>query len=390
MSVPMNAPSRSWLRAADVEVADLAALAETETVAADYPFAHSVAKNVLIYDAQSLPVADRRADVEVELARALAEGPGVIVLKGAFADTSVIDEATRAFLSIIESERAAGGDQGDHFGVPGANARIWNAQEKLARKAPEVFVDYFANDSIALGAQAWLGPGYQMTSQVNLVYPGGKAQEPHRDYHLGFCTDERAEQYPAHAHRMSGFLTLQGAVAHCDMPVESGTTMFLPHSQKYPLGYVAWRNPQVKEYFAQHMVQLPLDKGDVVYFSPALLHGAGTNYTSDVQRMANLLQVSSAFGRAMESLNRLEMCEITYPVLVEKVKQAGWSARDTQNVIAACAEGYSFPTNLDSDQPIGGLAPITQGEVMAAARQRGASADEAIADLRAQYARTLP
>ena len=72
------------------------------------------------------------------------------------------------------------------------------------------------------------------------------------------------------------------------------------------------------------------------------------------------------------------------------MKESGWSARDTQNVIAACAEGYSFPTNLDSDQPIGGLAPITQAEVMAAALQRGASADEAIADLRAQYARTLP
>ena len=28
-------------------------------------------------------------------------------------------------------------------------------------------------------------------------------------------------------------LTLQGAVAHCDMPVESGPTMLLPHSHKY-------------------------------------------------------------------------------------------------------------------------------------------------------------
>jgi ectoine hydroxylase-related dioxygenase (phytanoyl-CoA dioxygenase family) len=189
---------------------------------------------------------------------------------------------------------------------------------------------------------------------------------------------------------MSAFLTLQGAVAHCDMPVESGTTMLLPHSQRYPLGYVAWRNPEVKKYFAEHMVQLPLEKGDVVYFSPALLHGAGTNHTSDVQRMANLLQVSSAFGRAMESLNRLEMCEITYPVLAEKAQQADWNTRDTRNVVAACAEGYSFPTNLDSDQPIGGLAPITQAEVMLAALQRGASADEATADLRAQYRRTLP
>jgi ectoine hydroxylase-related dioxygenase (phytanoyl-CoA dioxygenase family) len=30
------------------------------------------------------------------------------------------------------------------------------------------------------------------------------------------------------------------------------------------------------------------------------------------------------------------------------------------NAIAASAEGYSFPTNLDRDPPIGGLAPETQ------------------------------
>lgn len=30
--------------------------------------------------------------------------------------------------------------------------------------------------------EAWLGPGYAMTSQTNIVKPGGKAQEPHRDF----------------------------------------------------------------------------------------------------------------------------------------------------------------------------------------------------------------
>jgi hypothetical protein len=35
--------------------------------------------------------------------------------------------------------------------------------------------------------------------------------------------------------------------------------------------------------------------------------------------------------------------------------------------LAACAEGYSFPTNLDHDQPIGGLAPATQAELLARA-----------------------
>jgi len=34
------------------------------------------------------------------------------------------------------------------------------------------------------------------------------------------------------------------------------------------------------------------------------------------------------------------------------------------NAVAACAEGYSFPTNLDLDPPIGGLAPQTQQDLM--------------------------
>jgi hypothetical protein len=70
--------------------------------------------------------------------------------------------------------RRAGGARGDHFGKPGANDRIWNALEKLAVKDPEAFVDYYANDLVALGARAWLGPGYQVTAQANIVRPGGK------------------------------------------------------------------------------------------------------------------------------------------------------------------------------------------------------------------------
>ena len=88
-------------------------------------------------------------------------------------------------------------------------------------------------------AEAWLGPGYQVTSQVNVVNPGGRAQVAHRDYHLGFMSEEQSQAFPAHVHRLSPVLTLQGAVAHCDMPVMTGPTMYLPHSQKYLPGYLA-------------------------------------------------------------------------------------------------------------------------------------------------------
>ena len=93
---------------------------------------------------------------------------------------------------MIAEQRASGAAAGDHFAKPGANDRIWNALEKLAVADPEAFVDYYANDAVALAAQAWLGPGYQVTSQLNVVNPGGAGQTVHRDYHLGFQSARRA------------------------------------------------------------------------------------------------------------------------------------------------------------------------------------------------------
>jgi hypothetical protein len=37
------------------------------------------------------------------------------------------------------------------------------------------------------------------------------------------------------------------------------------------------------------------------------------------------------------------------------------------NAVVATAEGYPFPTNLDSDQPIGDLAPPSQVDAVLAA-----------------------
>ena len=75
--------------------------------------------------------------------------------------------------------------------------------------------------------------------------------------------------------------------------------------------------------------------------------------------MANLLQVSSAYGRAMESVDRLSMSRNS--IRCCGTPQRGRITRgEAANAIAACAEGYSFPTNLDRDPPIGGLAPKTR------------------------------
>lgn len=358
-----------------VNLDDLRAVVEQPPV--EYEHADRTLEGVPVFDADALRsavAADGDRGVRHVLASVLHDGPGIFVLAAAF-DHAVIDRATDAFNAMIAQQHAEGRAVGDHYAKPGANDRVWNAIEKLALAAPDVFVDYYENDMVALGSLAWLGPGYQISSQVNVVNPGGEAQRPHRDYHLGFMTDDEAEQYPAHTHLLSPALTLQGAVAHCDMPVETGPTMYLPHSQKYPLGYLAWRNPEVIDYFATHRTQLPLRKGDVVFFNPALFHAAGANVTTDVKRMANLLQISSAMARAMETMDRIEMSKTVYATLAARVA-SGWSRAQLVNAATAAADGYAFPTNLDHDPPLGGLTPPSHLSILLDALDEGASADE--------------
>ncbi|GAA2487917.1 phytanoyl-CoA dioxygenase family protein [Streptomyces longisporus] len=361
---------RAWLSEQDCDLDSFRALVERTADPADYPQASAVERNVLLYDAERVRTAKDRRGLQEELVRALTDGPGVVVFRGAFPDHAVIDRATDVFDALIREQYAAGTTAGDHFAKPGANERVWNALEKAALYDPAAFADYYANPVLALVSEAWLGPGYQVTSQVNVVNPGGLAQTVHRDYHLGFLSDEMAAAYPAHVHRLSPVLTLQGAVAHCDMPVESGPTLYLPFSQGFEPGYLAWRRPDFQAYFEEHHVQLPLAKGDAVFFNPALFHAAGTNRTTDVRRMANLLQVSSAFGRAMETVDREAVTNAVYPVLLRR-KADGADEAWLENVIAASAEGYPFPTNLDSDPPVDGLAPPSQADLVRRALREG-------------------
>jgi ectoine hydroxylase-related dioxygenase (phytanoyl-CoA dioxygenase family) len=353
----------TWLEPQACDVRDLARIVATHTSASDYPFASSIDRGVPLYDSallrKRLREAGARQALMSEWVRVFSDGPGVLALLGAFDDALLVDEVTRQFHAMIEDERGRIGG-GDHFAQAGANDRVWNALEKLCVRDPELFARYYANDLLALVCEAWLGPGYQMTSQVNRVNPGGAAQSPHRDYHLGFLTADSAARYPAHVHRLSPVLTLQGAVAHVDMPLESGPTLYLPHSHKYLQGYLVAGQPSFREFFDAHHVQLPLERGDAVFFNPALMHAAGHNRTTHIHRTANLLQISSAFGRAMETVDRKRMCRALYPALRRLREAARLDSESIDRAIASCAEGYSFPTDLDRDPPIGGLAPESQ------------------------------
>jgi ectoine hydroxylase-related dioxygenase (phytanoyl-CoA dioxygenase family) len=362
----------------DIEGCDLAAFAaltERTLAVSDLRFASEVTKRIPVYAVPALDAAladpgERRA-LLAEWAWVLGQGPGVLVLRRPFRDTAPIDGATEIYEAIIAREKAESGSKGDHFAKAGANDRIWNSLQKLCEANAEVFARYFGNPAIAAVCEAWLGPAYQMTAQVNLVRPGGAAQTAHRDYHLGFQTAEGAAQFPAHVHALSPHLTLQGAVAHVDMDMESGPTKLLPFSQLYPAGYMAYHRADFRAFFEAHFVQLPLAKGDAVFFNPALFHAGGENRTRDVQRMANLLQVSSAMGRAMETVDRMGMCRRLYPA-IRALRAAGrLSVAEADAAIAAAAEGYAFPTNLDSDPPVGGLAPESQAALFRRALASG-------------------
>ncbi len=361
---------------------------------ASVPFASDVKSNVPLYDMRALDAVlrdpSRRQVLLSEWAAVLHGSAGVIVLKSAYVDTNPIDRATGVFNAIIADERASGAGKGDHFAASGANDRIWNSLQKHCLRDPEGFALYFGNIAIAAAAEAWLGPNYQMTAQVNQVRPGGKAQQAHRDYHLGFQSAETAARYPAHAHALTATLTLQGAIAHCDMPVESGPTKLLPFSQLYDAGYIAFHDAEHRAAFEQAFVQLPLAKGDAVFFNPALFHAAGENRSADIARMVNLLQVSSAFGRAMEAIDRPAMVRALYSVVAGLVQRGQLDEAQIAALIGASAEGYPFPTNLDTDPPVGGNAPPSQADLMRHAIAERKSPSAFNADLAALSQRQAP
>jgi ectoine hydroxylase-related dioxygenase (phytanoyl-CoA dioxygenase family) len=378
MSDPKT-PRPIWLTAQSGDFDTFKQIVGQSSDPAATPMACDIVQNIPIYQgtAVDLAAADpvQRAALMAEWSRIFADGAGIIVIRQGVADHSVIDRASVIFDKIIAAEKQAAKGGGDHFAKPGANDRIWNSLEKHCLADPENFSAYYSAQGIALAAEAWLGPASQMTAQVNRVNPGGAAQTPHRDYHLGFMTSDRMAQFPSHIHAISPMLTLQGAVAHCDMPVSTGPTMLLPFSQQFFEGYLAFARPEFQAYFAQHFVQLPLEKGDFLFFNPAVMHGAGTNHTTDRFRMVNLLQVSSAFGRAMETVDRSKMVRALYPVLQTAV------GVNVANVIAASAEGYPFPTNLDNNPPIGGIAPKSQAQYMQQALAAGQTAAEFVAQI---------
>ena len=333
-------------------------------------------QRIIVYDGDGirskLSHPSTRKRIASEWCHVLRDGPGILMIRNAFESITTIDRSTFLFSEIVEKERRSDHGQGDHFGD---NERIWNAIQKVCERDPELFIEYYGNPILALACESWLGPAYRVTAQMNNVRPGSAEQSVHRDYHLGFQSPETIERYPAHAQVMSQYLTLQGAVAHSDMPVESGPTCLLPYSHHFAPGYQTYRHPDFQAFFAEHRSQVEMQKGDMIFFSPAVYHAAGANRTNS-DRIANLLQISSAFGRTMETLDTDAMLLHIYPHLLRQINTGDLTIDQARHCVAASADGYAFPTNMDLDPPVNGNAPETRQEMAMRALEKKCPLDE--------------
>lgn len=341
----------------EVDVNEFKELCSRTSTKAEYPLASSIVKKVPIYELGMFDPNnsnDRKA-LQREWNNALLAGPGVIVLKQMFAPDQyqdVLAAVNDAFHRIHERESRELGNGGDHFDTAGKNKRIWNSFQKHAMEDPDSFIEYYANPWLEVVSESWLGPGYRITAQVNAVTPGGKAQRCHADYHLGMQEIEDCKEFPRSLQSASKHLTLQGAVAHSDMPIESGPTRFLPFSQQYEGGFLAWRHKDFVGFFDDNYISLPLQLGDGVFFNPGIFHAAGANETDPAkgfQRTANLLQIHCSFSKAMESVDTTSIVSSCWDALSARSKSQ--SDSEIGAVVHAIGEAYPFPTNLDKRPP---------------------------------------
>src|SRR5687768_9611610 len=94
----------TWFTTDDCRLDEFRAVGERSTGLEDYRSADAVESNVLIYG-DGMRTADR-GELSAELARALMDGPGIVVFRAAF-DTTVVDRASGVFRALIDEQKAA-------------------------------------------------------------------------------------------------------------------------------------------------------------------------------------------------------------------------------------------------------------------------------------------
>ena len=94
-------------------------------------------------------------------------------------------------------------------------------------------------------------------------------------------------------------------------------------------------------------------------------------------------------GRATEAVDRTLLCELTYPILLGRWQRKEMNEQQVVATVAACAEGYAFPTNLDLDPPVDGPVPASQSDVLIRALESTLSAEDFALELAQHSARRL-
>ena len=338
-----------------------------DATSSDYPYADAVERNVLIYGEKlraAVGTAAGRTAVQTELMRALTDGPGIVVFKRAFGDLSVVDRATEAFLAQIAAEKAAGVAGGDHFAKPGANDRVWGALDKLAVARPR-------------GVRRLLRQRHHRADQRGLARSGlpghlaGQRGQPRRP------GADRAPRLPPRLHGRRRRRPLPGprapAVAGADPAGRGRALRHAGRDRPDPL-------PALLAPVRARLPRLP----------PARVHRVLPGRTTPSCRWRRATPRSSTPPCSTAPARTSRPTSDGWPTCCRcprrsaarwrpstgsrcagrcsrccwSSKAAGASDRYLDNVIAASAEGYAFPTNLDRDQPIGGIAPQTQADLV--------------------------
>ncbi|ORX36098.1 hypothetical protein BD324DRAFT_630156 [Kockovaella imperatae] len=349
-------------------------LSELKTDASHYPHAKDIVGNIPVYSGPELlnliyAGDSSREEIMDELHQCLFTGPGVLIIKEMMEPEMCV--RAHEFMKTI----TPGIETSTHKRTP-------RFGEKQAKAKPEDYAGYYSNPILAMVCEAWLGLGYQITTQSNAIRAGSDQQEIHRDYHMSHWGD-RCRQFPLATHVANQFLTLQCAIAHTPQPLTSGPTRFLPYSNHHPNGYLNIRRQEFKDFVKPRMSQMPLEVGDAAFFNPSTYHQPGVN-EQDVHRAMNLFQVNSCMSRCMDTKDTAGMTKAIWPVLKQWHKEIQGSTGsgterfvngtkterhplELEALINATAEGYEYPINSDKEAP----SPRVETDIVRTALREG-------------------
>ena len=138
-----NRVSPGYYHSEECNLADFQKIIDQKLEIGSVPNAKEIKKNIPIYDIDELQNIFQSETLKFELmaewAWVLRESSGAIVLRNAYKDVSIIDEATQLYEDIIAEEKLTSGGAADHFAAAGANDRIWNSLQKLCESSPDTF-----------------------------------------------------------------------------------------------------------------------------------------------------------------------------------------------------------------------------------------------------------